>query len=168
MPCLRGSECAYGGWVQRQVCTATGVYEAAAPVPADEDGVSEEAPPGWTVVWWHGQARCLSLELREGWTLLSSLAFLFAFVQEKAKAISIGRTESHVPTAWGPGTPGLGLPSRWILLPGMSRNQCKPKKAWASKAVLLLPCDLLHRGYHTPKDSTSLHRNPLVKYGKGD
>lgn len=77
----------------------------------------------------------LSWELPEGQSLLSSLAFLFVFVQDKAKAINTGRTESHVPTVQGSGTPGLSLPSRRILLSGISRNQCQLKKVRASKTV---------------------------------
>lgn len=77
----------------------------------------------------------LSWELPEGQSLLSSLAFLFVFVQDKAKAINTGRTESHVPTAQGSGTPGLSLPSRQILLSGISRSQCHTFFVWASKIV---------------------------------
>lgn len=77
----------------------------------------------------------LSWELPEGQSLLSSLAFLFMVVQDKAKAINTGRTESHVPSTQGSGTPGLRLPSRWILLSGISRNQCQLKKVEASKVV---------------------------------
>lgn len=73
--------------------------------------------------------------LRRDKSLLSSLAFLFMVVQDKAKATNTGRTESHVPPAQGSGTPGLRLPSRWILLSGISRKQCQLKKVEASKVV---------------------------------
>lgn len=103
-------------------------------------------------------------------TVFSGL-FVFVFVHEEAKAIDIGSAESPGPTAWGSGTPGL--PSRWILLPGISRNQYKLKKAWASKVVSLPPtqnqpeCDLQHSPSQ-PEGLYLLAWEPFGQIWKGD